>query len=55
MRAYLNNKNRVKLYPAVSLGIASAVAKLEGSIIKWMVGTIISAVAAAFAVAKFVS
>ena len=35
--------------------IASAIAKLEGSMIKWMVGTIISAVAAAFAVAKFVS
>ncbi|MNJ17195.1 diguanylate cyclase [Pseudomonas alkylphenolica] len=32
MRAYLNNKNRVKLYPAVSLGIASAVAVLLGGL-----------------------
>jgi hypothetical protein len=35
--------------------LGKAIAKLEGSLVKWMVGTIISAVAAAFAVAKFLS
>lgn len=32
MRAYLNNKNRVKRYPAVSLGIATTVVALLGGL-----------------------
>lgn len=35
--------------------LGAAIAKLEGSVINWMIGTTISAVAAAFAVAKFIS